>query len=248
MVNCGAKCFDVIVNAGFQIGNSDEVVVGEPLAVIGSPFGEDSSLSVGVVSQIGRSVRSLTDFQIDGAIQTDAPINPGNSGGPMMDADGRVIGISQQIVSRSGANDGVGFGVPINSSIRSADQLREEGEASYAYIGVSTQPVYPQLADRLDLGTDSGAMIAEVVEGGPAAEAGVKGSDRRIQFQGQQYAAGGDVVVEADGQPVRRAEDLGRIIASLTPGETVELVVVRDGSRKKISIELGERPTAVSQP
>ena len=231
-----------------QIGDSDEVVVGEPLAVIGSPFGEDSSLSVGVVSQIGRSVRSLTDFQIDGAIQTDAPINPGNSGGPMMDADGRVVGISQQIVSRSGANDGVGFGVPINSSIRSADQLREEGEASYAYIGVSTQPVYPQLAQKLGLDTDSGAMIAEVVEGGPAAEAGVKGSDRQIQFQGQQFAAGGDVVVEADGQPVRRAEDLGRIIAGLTPGETVELVVVRDGSRKTISIVLGERPTAVSQP
>lgn len=230
------------------VGDSDRVVVGEPLAVIGSPFGEDSSLTTGVVSQIGRSVRSLTDFQIEGAIQTDAPINPGNSGGPMLDASGRVIGISQQIVSRSGANDGVGFGVPINSSIRSVNQLREDGEANYAYIGVSTQPIYPQLAEKLGLGVEGGAMIAEVVEGAPADEAGIRGSDREITFQGQRYAVGGDVVIEANGEEVRRAEDLGRIIAALTPGETVELVVVRDGSRRTVEIELGERPTAVSQP
>lgn len=231
-----------------NVGDSDRVVVGEPLAVIGSPFGEDSSLSTGVVSQIGRSVRSLTDFQIEGAIQTDASINPGNSGGPMLDATGRVIGISQQIVSRSGANDGVGFGVPINSIIQSVEKLRGEGEANYAYIGVSTQPIYPQLAERLGLGVDGGALIAEVVDGGPADEAGIRGSDEEITFQGTRFAVGGDVVIEADGKPVRQAEDLGRIIAALTPGETVELVVVRDGSRETIEIELGERPTAVSQP
>ena len=231
-----------------NVGDSDQVVVGEPLAVIGSPFGEDSSLSTGVVSQIGRSVRSLTDFQIEGAIQTDASINPGNSGGPMLDATGRVIGISQQIVSRSGANDGVGFGVPINSIIQSVEKLRGEGEANYAYIGVSTQPIYPQLAEKLGLGVDGGALIAEVVDGGPADEAGIRGSDEEITFQGTRFAVGGDVVIEADGKPVRQAEDLGRIIAALTPGETVELVVVRDGSRETIEIELGERPTAVSQP
>ena len=231
-----------------NVGDSDRVVVGEPLAVIGSPFGEDSSLSTGVVSQIGRSVRSLTDFQIEGAIQTDASINPGNSGGPMLDAAGRVIGISQQIVSRSGANDGVGFGVPINSILQSVEQLQGEGEANYAYIGVSTQPIYPQLADKLGLGVDGGALIAEVVDGGPADRAGIRGSDEEITFQGTRFAVGGDVVVEADGKPVDKAEDLGRIIAALTPGETVELVVVRDGSRETIEIELGERPTAVSQP
>lgn len=231
-----------------NVGDSDQVVVGEPLAVIGSPFGEDSSLSTGVVSQIGRSVRSLTDFQIEGAIQTDASINPGNSGGPMLDATGRVIGISQQIVSRSGANDGVGFGVPINSILQSVEKLRGEGEANYAYIGVSTQPIYPQLAEKLGLGVDGGALIAEVVDGGPADQAGIRGSDREITFQGTRFAVGGDVVIEADGKPVDKAEDLGRIIAALTPGETVELVVVRDGSRETIEIELGERPTAVSQP
>ena len=166
----------------------------------------------------------------------------------MIEATGRVIGISQQIVSRSGANDGVGFGVPINSIIRSVDQLRESGEANYAYIGVSTQPIYPQLAEKLGLGVEGGAMIAEVVEGGPADAAGVEGGTREITFQGERFRVGGDVVIEADGKPVRRAEDLGRIIAALTPGETIEMVVVRDGSRETIEIELGERPTAVSQP
>ena len=119
------------------------------MAAIGSPFGEEQSLSVGVVSATDRSVKSLTQFQIEGAIQTDASINPGNSGGPLLDADARVIGINQQIETNSGANDGVGFAVPISAIKRSIAQLRENGNAEYAYIGVSTQSLYPQLAEKL---------------------------------------------------------------------------------------------------
>ena len=227
------------------IGDSDGIVVGEPLAVIGSPFGEDSSLSVGVVSQIARSIRSLTDFRIEGAIQTDASINPGNSGGPMLDSNGKVIGISQQIVTRSGANDGVGFGVPINSVMQSVEQLREQGEVRYAYIGVSTQSIYRQLAERLGLDSQDGVIVAEVVPGGPAEQAGIKGGSRQIEFQGARIPVGGDVIVEAAGEKVVEAEDLGRIIAAQTPGETIEIVVIRDGKRKTIEVELGERPTAL---
>ena len=227
------------------VGNSDGIVVGEPLAVIGSPFGEDSSLSVGVVSQIARSIRSLTDFRIEGAIQTDASINPGNSGGPMLDSNGKVIGISQQIVTRSGANDGVGFGVPINSVLQSVEQLREQGEVRYAYIGVSTQQIYRQLADRLGLDSPDGVIVAEVVPGGPAARAGIRGGKREIEFQGGRIPVGGDVIVEAAGEEVVKAEDLGRIIAAQTPGETIEIVVIRDGKRETIEVELGERPTAL---
>lgn len=228
------------------IGNSDRVVVGEPLAVIGSPFGEDSSLSTGVVSQIARSIRSLTDFSIEGAIQTDASINPGNSGGPMLDSSGRVIGISQQIVTRSGANDGVGFGVPINSVIQSVEQLREQGEVRYAYIGVSTQAIYPQLAERLGLGSDEGVIVADVVEGGPADRAGIRGRQREIEFQGARIPIGGDLIIAAAGEKVVEAEDLGRIIAAQTPGETIEMVIIRDGKRETIQVELGERPTALN--
>jgi S1-C subfamily serine protease len=230
------------------LGDSESVVVGQPVAVIGSPFGEDHSLSTGIVSQIGRSVRSLTDFQIEGAIQTDASINPGNSGGPMLDADGRVIGISQQIQTGSGASDGVGFGVPVNAIKSSIEQLRQNGEANYAYIGVSTQPLYPQLAERLGIdGAERGALIAEVVPGGPAEEAGVRGGDEEITFQGARFNVGGDIVVAAAGQPVERSEDLGRIIGSLLPGETVSLDIIRDNEPLTLEIDLGERPTAVSQ-
>jgi S1-C subfamily serine protease len=229
-----------------ELADSDKVVVGQPVAVIGSPFGEDHSLSTGVVSQTGRSVRSLTDFQIEGAIQTDASINPGNSGGPMLDADGRVIGISQQIQTGSGASNGVGFGVPVNTIKSSVEQLRENGEAKYALIGVSTQPLYPQLAEKLGIDARRGAIIAEVVEDGPAAAAGIRGGDDEITFQGGRYTTGGDVVVGADGEPVNRSEDLGRIIGTLRPGDTVTLDVIRDGKPISVEIELKERPTALS--
>jgi S1-C subfamily serine protease len=132
------------------LGVSSKVQVGTPVAAIGSPFGEDQSLSIGVVSAIDRSIQSLTSFQIPGAIQTDAAINPGNSGGPLVDEDGRVIGINQQIKSRSGGGEGVGFAVPIDVVNRSVAQLRRDGKARYAYIGIQTVALYPQVVERFD--------------------------------------------------------------------------------------------------
>ncbi len=231
-----------------ELTDSDNVVAGQPIAVIGSPFGEDHSLSTGVVSQTDRSVRSLTDFQIEGAIQTDASINPGNSGGPMLDGQGQVIGISQQIKGGSGASDGVGFGVPANAIAYSAKQLEEDGEAKYAYIGVSTQPIYPQLAEKLGLEADSGALVAKVIENGPADDAGIKGSNDRITFQGSAFDTGGDVIVSIDGQPIEQAQDLGLFIGLLEPGETVDLGVIRDGKEATVKVKLEERPTALSAP
>jgi len=237
---------DAVDLTPLQMVDSEKVIVGQPIAVIGSPFGEDYSLSTGVVSQVGRSVRSLTDFQIEGAIQTDASINPGNSGGPMLDGSGRVMGISQQIKGSSGASDGVGFGVPSSAIVSSVKQLRENGEASYAYIGVSTQPIYPQLAEKLGLGVDSGALVGEVVNGGPADKAGIRGGDKEITFQAGRYQTGGDVIISANGQKIEQAEDLGRIIGALQPGDTVELGIVRDGKEATIDVDLEERPTALS--
>lgn len=229
-----------------ELGDSSKVVVGQPIAVIGSPFGEDQSLTTGIVSQTGRSVMSLTDFQIEDAIQTDASINPGNSGGPMLDGAGRVIGISQQMKTGSGASNGVGFGVPANTIQRSADQLRETGEPSYAYIGVSTQPLYPQLAEKLGIRAERGAIIAQVVEDGPAAKAGLRGGNRELNFQASRFDVGGDVIIGAAGEEIKRSEDLGRIVGGLRPGDDVELVVIRDGKQRKIKVELKERPTALS--
>jgi len=230
------------------LADSDKVAVGQPIAVIGSPFGEDQTLTTGVVSQTGRSVKSLTQFMIDGAIQTDASINPGNSGGPMLDGDAHVIAISQQMKSGSGSSDGVGFGVPSNTIRRSVEMLRTDGEPSYAYIGVSTQPLYPQLADKLGVDAERGAIVAEVVKGGPADEAGLRGSDRELIFQGASWPVGGDVIVAVDGITIERAEDLGRIIGALKPGDPAELEVIRDGDHKTIEVVLGDRPTAVQRP
>jgi S1-C subfamily serine protease len=226
-----------------ELGSSSEIHVGQPVAAIGSPFGEENSLSVGVISQAGRSVESLTDFQIDDAIQTDAAINPGNSGGPLLDAEGRVLGINQQIRTASGADEGVGFAVPVDLIERSVEQLREDGDPDYAYIGVTTQGLYPQLADELGVDSDSGALIAEVVPGSPADEAGLEGGDQEERFQGAQVTVGGDVIVSVDGQELVEEADLARLIATKSPGDTVTLEVIRDdGASDDVDVTLGERP------
>ena len=147
------------------LGDSASVEVGEPVAAIGSPFGEKQSLSIGVISAIDRSIESLTSFDISGAFQTDAAINPGNSGGPLVDGEGRVIGINQQIKSTSGGGEGVGFAVPVDAVKRSIDKLREDGEARYAYLGVSSVELYPQLVDRFELDVDKGAWVQDVNPG-----------------------------------------------------------------------------------
>ncbi|HEY3434847.1 MAG TPA: trypsin-like peptidase domain-containing protein, partial [Solirubrobacterales bacterium] len=196
-----------------ELGDDRSLHVGQPVAAIGSPFGEQQSLSVGVVSATDRSVRSLTQFEIAGAIQTDASINPGNSGGPLLDVGARVIGINQQIETNSGANDGVGFAVPISAVKRSIDQLREDGEAEYAYIGVSSQSLYPQLARKLDLDTTYGGLVAEVSRGGPAEAAGIEGGAEKLPFQAARYRVGGDVILDIDGRQISGPDDLAEVVA-----------------------------------
>ena len=229
-----------------ELGDDSQIMVGAPVAAIGSPFGEQQSLSVGIVSAKERSVRSLTQFRIEDSIQTDAAINPGNSGGPLLDAQGRVIGINQQIETRSQANAGVGFAVPVSAIKRSLEQLRENGKAEYAYIGVQTQALYPQLADRLGLDTDYGGLLARVVDGGPAAEAGLTGGDRSIRFQASRVRVGGDVVLAVNGRKVVGPSDLAKFIADYRPGQKVTLDVLRDGERKQVEVTLGTRPASVT--
>jgi S1-C subfamily serine protease len=225
-----------------ELGNDGELEVGEPVAAIGSPFGEQRSLSVGVVSATDRAVQSLTQFKIEGAIQTDASINPGNSGGPLLEADAKVVGINQQIETNSGANDGVGFAVPISAIKRSVAQLREKGTAEYAFIGVSSQPVYPQLAQKLGIDTEFGALISSVVPGGPGDQAGLQGADGSIRFQAAEYETGGDVIVEIDGRKVVQPDDLARIVAEKLPGEKIQLTILRRDKRMQVEVTLGKRP------
>jgi S1-C subfamily serine protease len=224
------------------LGSADDVKVGAPVAAIGSPFGEEQSLSIGVVSATDREIESLTGFQTTGALQTDAAINSGNSGGPLLDADGRVLGINSQIRSASGSGSGVGFAVSVDVVRRSLQQLRRNGHVRYPYVGVSTQSVYPQLAARFALGTARGALIQQVVPGGPADKAGLRAGTRRATFQEQPWRIGGDIITKIDGLPIRRDADLSRGLDRHAPGDRVILTIVRDGRAREVPVRLGTRP------
>ena len=231
-----------------QVSERDEYGVGEHVAAIGSPFGEQQSLSTGIVSATDRSIQSLSDFAIDNAIQTDASINPGNSGGPLLDAEGKVIGINQQIETASGTNSGVGFAIPASAIRFSLDQLREDGDVDYAYLGVTTQSLWPQLAEELDLDVEKGALISRVVDGGPAYDAGLEGSSDQQTFQGAPVETGGDVIVAVDGQELQAESDLAELVSRRRPGQTVTLEVLRDGERQEVEVELEPRPESVPAP
>jgi S1-C subfamily serine protease len=226
------------------LGNSARVAVGEPVAAIGSPFGNQNSLAVGVVSATSRSIPSLTSgYDVAEAIQIDAPINHGNSGGPLFDARGRVIGINAQIRSDSGNAEGVGFAIPVNSARRSMEQLLATGKVAYAFIGITTQDVTPGIARQFDLGAERGALIAEVQSGTPAEQAGLRGGTREERFNGLDVTLGGDVITAIGDEPVRTAEDVSRIVSALLPGQSARFTVLRGGTnREVVSVRLAERP------
>ena len=224
------------------LGRTGDVRVGEPVAAIGSPFGEEGSLSIGVVSAKDRTIEALTDFSISDAIQTDAAVNRGNSGGPLLDARGRVIGINSQIRSTGGGSVGVGFAISVDTVRQSLDQIRSDGEARYAFIGISSQNLYPQLAARLDVPVSEGALIADVVKDGPADKAGIQGGGKEIRFQASLVKLGGDVITRVNGRRVTRDNDFSEQITRFQPGDTISLELYRGSERRTARVTLGERP------
>jgi S1-C subfamily serine protease len=226
------------------LGDSSRVVVGEPVAAIGSPFGNENSLAVGVVSATQRSIESLTSrYNLVDAIQVDAPINHGNSGGPLFDAQGRVIGINAQIRSESGNAEGVGFAVPINAARRSMEQLLATGKVAYAYLGVTTEDLTPGTARSFHYPVRYGAVITSVRPGSPGARAGLRGGSEEREFNGAAFTYGGDVLLTVDGRPVRSSSDVVRIVTTrLRPGQESTFVILRDGRRRSFRITLAERP------
>ena len=228
--------------APVPLGDSSAVRAGDPVAAMGSPFGNEDSIAVGVVSAVHRSIASLTSaYKVVDAIQIDAPITHGNSGGPLFDARGRVIGINAQIRSESGGAEGVGFAIPINAARRSMAQLAATGRVVYAFLGVTTQDLTPTLARHLGYAVSRGAIVGEVRKGSPADRAGLEGGSGRETFNGEGVTTGGDVIVAIDGRKVRSADDLVREVSSRLPGETVRLTVVDGQTRKTLNAKLGAR-------
>ena len=234
-----------------RLGTARDLRVGAPVAAIGSPFGEPQSLSVGVVSATNRMIRSLTGFEIAGAIQTDAAINRGNSGGPLVNGRGEVLGINSQIQTTSGGGEGVGYAVPADTVRRTITALRRDGEVDYAYLGVATAPIYPQLARHFKLPVSSGAWVQDVVDGGPADDAGLReGTDAR-RFQARNVAVGGDIITAINGKQLADEAALGVALLTLRPGQAVTLQVYRDGQPRDVRVRLGSRPqqtTTASRP
>ncbi|MGB1288266.1 MAG: S1C family serine protease [Aggregatilineales bacterium] len=233
-----------------EFADSNMLITGQPVFALGSPFGQEWTLTQGIISALGRTIRGLTDFSIGEAIQTDAPINPGNSGGPLLDTEGRVIGVNSQILSRSGSNSGIGFAIPGNLTQRVADELIQNGFVSYSYLGISGGDVNLRLLNALNLPNDlRGVVIASAAPGGPAARADVQNATNFQESNGAQIPTTVDIVTAIDGEPVESIEDLIAYLARSTkPGDTVTLTVVRNGSQElQLDVRLTPRPVASSQ-
>jgi S1-C subfamily serine protease len=224
-----------------ELANSSELVVGEGVVAIGSPFGLEGSASAGIVSALNRQIEALNGFTINDSIQTDAAINHGNSGGPLLDLEGKVVGVNAQIRSESGGNDGVGFAIPSNTVESVVGELLEDGSVEHAYLGIGLTEIPASVAE--ELGASAGVAITDVREGTPAAEAGLQAATGSQTVDGQEFPTGGDVITAVNGETVETSADLQTAIASREPGETVTLTVERDGESRSVEVELAARPT-----
>jgi putative serine protease PepD len=227
--------------APIQLGDSGTVQVGDGVVAIGSPFGLEETVTSGIVSALHRTITSPNNFSINDAIQTDAAINHGNSGGPLFDLSGKVIGITSQIESDTGGNDGVGFAVPSNTVKSIVTQLLASGKVEHAYLGVAVATIDDSTASQL--GIPAGAEVTQVRSGTPAADAGLKGATSEKIVNGQQVPVGGDVITAVNGQKISTSEQLQSVIGAKKPGDTVKLTYVRGGSEHTVDVTLGTRPS-----
>jgi S1-C subfamily serine protease len=213
-----------------ELGDSAEVEVGDAVVAMGSPFGLEGSITSGIVSALHRQMTAPNRFTITDTIQTDAAINHGNSGGPLLDNQGRVIGVNAQIESESGGSDGVGFAIPSNTVRSVVTQIAETGEAEHAYLGVVMVQV------------PTGVAVTEVREGAPADDAGLREATGERTVDGARVPTGGDVIVGFDGREITSSAELQSAVESKRPGDTVTLTLLRGGDREDVEVTLDERP------
>jgi serine protease Do len=228
-----------------RLGDSDSVFVGQRAIAIGNPFGQEWTMTTGIVSAIGRTMPSGTSqYSIPEMIQTDAAINPGNSGGPLLNAQAEVIGVNTMILSRSNSSAGVGFAVPSNVVKLIVPDLIEKGRFVYAWLGVQGSELSLDLIEAMGLPAGTrGVLVVGVVPGSPAAVSGLRGSDRAVMVDGAQLQVGGDVITAIDGRPIG---SMGEVIVYLVkhkrPGDQITLTVLRSGQQQILTVTLAERP------
>ncbi len=227
------------------LGDSKKVEVGESVVAIGNPFGLDRTVTSGIVSALQRQIQAPNGWSISHVIQTDAAINPGNSGGPLIDSSGAVIGINSQIqTGGSNGNVGIGFAIPIDTAREVVKQIEEHGEVKHAYLGISGGSITPELAQALKLPVEEGVLVNEVVKGGPADKAGVKGGDTSATIEGASIRLGGDIITKVDGKKVDGMEEVINAVNEAKPGEKMTLTVDREGKSQDIAVTLGVRPSS----
>ena len=228
------------------MGTSENLKVGQKALAIGNPFGLGRTLTTGVVSSVGRTLRTSGGTLMEDIIQTDAAVNPGNSGGPLIDSSGKMIGINTAIFSPTGASVGIGFAVPVDMAKRVVNDLITKGYSSYPWLGATFLTLTPDLAEALRLPVQSGAMIVEVLPHGPAEKAGLRGGNNRAQIGNSIVVVGGDVVTKMNGEPVQDADALIHRVRKFLPGERVRLEVYHwNGSHENVTVTLAERPKNV---
>ena len=229
-----------------ELGDSSMVKPGHFAFAIGNPFGQEFTITSGIVSAVGRTIRSgNSQFSIPQVIQTDAPMNPGNSGGPLLDRRGRVIAVSTQIITNAGSSSGIGFAVPIDTAKKVVPTLIEDGKYEYSWLGISGATVTGDLAEANGHARDiRGSLIIDLFPDGPADLGGVTGSESSVEVEGIEYPVGGDIIIGVDGTAI---EGMNQLIAYLIdnsrPGDEVQIEVVRHGGKNAtLTVELGTRP------
>jgi S1-C subfamily serine protease len=226
------------------LGDSDAARVGDSVYAIGNPFGLTRTLTTGVVSAVQRQIFAPNGVPIDSAIQTDAAINHGNSGGPLIDAAGRVIGVTSQIQTGSDPNQGnvgIGFAIPVNTVRDIAGQIISNGKAQHAFLGLSAAAVTPQLKKLFNLPTATGLLVREVTKGSGAAKAGIKGGSTSVVVEGESYMIGGDIITAVDGQPMTSVDQLFAVVQQKHPGDTLKIELYHDNSKRTVNAKLGTR-------
>ena len=223
-------------------GDSKKLQVGQKVLAIGNPFGLGLTLTTGIISSLGRTIRSEVGTTIEDVIQTDASINPGNSGGPLLNSEGEIIGVNTAILSPTGVSVGIGFAIPVNTAKRIASELMAKGFVSYPYLGAVVHTIIPQFAKALDLKSEKGAMVVEVTPGGPADKASLKGANKQAQIGNFLHPVGGDIIIQVDQSEVKEAEDLIKYLRERKIGDVVTFKILRDGKTRDVKVTLQERP------